>query len=263
MGDNAPARTYRATVQYDGTAYFGFQRQRRGQGREGASIQEELEQALARLTGHPVRVTGAGRTDSGVHATGQVVAFTIEWPTRHGRQALLRALNANLPQDIVVSELSGAPPGFHPRFDARQRSYDYHILNTPVRQPLMRHRAWHVSRVLDSAQMAAAAALLVGVHDFATFGRAPFGDNTVREVYTADWRRDGHDLVFRVSANAFLYRMVRSLVGSLKMVGSGSWSVDDFAAALAACDRKRSAAAAPAHGLYLVAVEYESTASVD
>ena len=259
MGSEA-ARNFQATVQYDGTAYYGFQRQRRGPDREGVSIQQELEEALARLAGHPIRVTGAGRTDTGVHALGQVVGFTIEWPKGRGDAALLRALNANLPPDIALSALAEAPPGFHPRFDARRRTYEYRVLNAPVRQPLLRHRAWQVAATLDEGRMNAAAALLVGVHDFATFGRPPAGDNTVREVYSAGWRGDeageGRLLVFRICANAFLFRMVRSLVGSLRKVGDGSWSVDDFAAALAACDRKRSASAAPAHGLYLVAVEY-------
>ena len=259
MGSEA-ARNFQATVQYDGTAYYGFQRQRRGPDREGVSIQQELEEALARLAGHPIRVTGAGRTDTGVHALGQVVGFTIEWPKGRGDAALLRALNANLPPDIALSALAEAPPGFHPRFDARRRTYEYRVLNAPVRQPLLRHRAWQVAATLDEGRMNAAAALLVGAHDFATFGRPPAGDNTVREVYSAGWRGDeageGRLLVFRICANAFLFRMVRSLVGSLRKVGDGSWSVDDFAAALAACDRKRSASAAPAHGLYLVAVEY-------
>lgn len=259
MGSEA-ARNFQATVQYDGTAYYGFQRQRRGPDREGVSIQQELEEALARLAGHPIRVTGAGRTDTGVHALGQVVGFTIEWPKGRGDAALLRALNANLPPDIALSALAEAPPGFHPRFGARRRTYEYRVLNAPVRQPLLRHRAWQVAATLDEGRMNAAAALLVGAHDFATFGRPPAGDNTVREVYSAGWRGDeageGRLLVFRICANAFLFRMVRSLVGSLRKVGDGSWSVDDFAAALAACDRKRSASAAPAHGLYLVAVEY-------
>ncbi len=260
------ARSFRATVQYDGTAYYGFQRQRRGPDREGVSIQQELEEALARLAGHPVRVTGAGRTDTGVHALGQVVGFTIEWPKGRGDAALLRALNSSLPPDIAISALSEAPPGFHPRFDARRRTYEYRLLNAPVRQPLLRQRAWHVAATLDEARMNAAAALLVGVHDFATFGRPPAGDNTVREVYSAEWRGggetdDGRMLVFRICANAFLFRMVRSLVGSLRKVGDGSWSVDDFADALSARDRQRSAAAAPAHGLYLIAVEYDTQAT--
>ncbi len=261
-----PARPYRATVQYDGTAYYGFQRQRHGPGGAGVSIQSELEEALGRLAGQPVRVTGAGRTDSGVHALGQVIGFTIEWPTRRGPEALRKALNAHLPRDIAIRDLAEAPPGFHPRFDARRRTYEYVILNGPTRQPLWRNRAWQVAETLDVARMSAAAALLVGTRDFATFGRAPAGDRpsaraTVREVLAAEWRRDvwlGDEmLVFRICANAFLYRMVRSLVGSLRMVGAGRWTVERFAAALAACERKESAMAAPAHGLYLALVEYD------
>lgn len=244
--------TYRATVQYDGTAYNGFQRQRHGV----PSIQAELEQALTQITGQPVRVIGAGRTDTGVHALGQVVGFTIDWSSRHGTDALRRAINGNLPQDIAVAELAEAPAGFHPRFDARHRTYEYRVLNVPVRQPLMRHRAWQVSQPLELATMNEAAALLLGAHDFATFGRPPVGDNTVREVYEAEWRREADMLIFRICANAFLYRMVRSIVGSLKEVGCGKWSASDFAAAMASRQRKRSATVAPAHGLYLIAVEY-------
>lgn len=249
----ADARTFRATVEYDGTDYFGFQRQRTGV----PSIQAELEKALAQIVGHPVRVTGAGRTDTGVHALGQVISFTIEWPDRHGPAALQRAINTNLSPDVAVNDLMETSPGFHPRFDARRRTYEYHILNVPVRRPLWRRHAWHVAQVLETVQMNEASALLIGVHDFATFGRAPVGENTVREVYAAEWRRADHLVTFRICANAFLYRMVRSLVGSLKEVGSGKWSVDAFAAALAARERKESATAAPAHGLYLISVEYD------
>jgi tRNA pseudouridine38-40 synthase len=252
--DDPAARTYRATVQYDGTNYYGFQRQRHGV----PSVQAELEQALTRLVDRPIRVLGAGRTDTGVHALGQVIGFTIEWPDRHGREALQRALNANLPMDIVVSDLSEVEPGFHPRFDARRRCYEYHILNEPIRQPLWRYRAWHVAQRLDLARMNEAAALLIGAHDFATFGRPTVGDSTIREVYAATWRSAGQTAIFEICANGFLHRMVRSIVGSLKMVGSGRWSFDDFAEALAARERKRSATAAPAHGLYLVSVEYDN-----
>jgi tRNA pseudouridine38-40 synthase len=254
--ESRPSRScrYRATVQYEGTGYNGFQRQRRGV----PSVQAELEKALALLTDGPVRVIGAGRTDAGVHALGQVIGFTIEWPAKHGLQALTRALNAKLPQDIAIVDLEEAPPGFHPRFDAHRRTYEYNVLNTPIRQPLLRQRAWHVAEVLNVEHMNTAAAQLLGTQDFVTFGRAPVGENTVREVFEATWRRDGQMLVFRISANAFLFRMVRSLVGSLRAVGGGKWTVDDFAAALGARDRQRSAPAAPAHGLYLLSVEYEN-----
>lgn len=243
---------YRATIEYDGTDYYGFQRQR-----QGSTIQAAVEQALASLAGHPVRVIGAGRTDSGVHAVGQVISFDLNWPDKHGSAALQRALNANLPEDIVVLQLTEAPSGFHPRFDARQRTYRYVICNTLVRRPLCRQRCWQVSRPLDVELMNQAAALLVGTHDFATFGRPPKGDNTVRQVYKAGWQRDGKQLRFEITANAFLYRMVRSLVGSLKAVGAGEWMVEQFADAFQAGQRSRSATAAPPQGLYLVSVNYE------
>lgn len=245
-------RTYRATVQYDGSDYLGFQRQRRG-----PSIQAAIEQALSTIAGHHVRVIGAGRTDTGVHALGQVISFTIDWPEAHGSDALLRATNAQLPEDIALVALVEAPTGFHPRFDARRRTYEYYVYVDAIRRPLLRNRAWHVRRALNPAAMNEAAAQLVGTHDFATFGRAPVGENTVREVHGAAWRQMGELLVFRITANAFLNRMVRSLTGSLIEVGTGKWTVAQFAAALAARDRQQSATAAPAHGLYLMSVEYD------
>jgi tRNA pseudouridine38-40 synthase len=252
--DEPPQGTqlYRATVQYDGTAYFGFQRQRPGV----ATVQATIESALEQIAGRPVRVTGAGRTDTGVHALGQVISFTIDWSTRHGDAALLRALNANLPRDIVVLDVAGAPPGFHPRFSARRRSYRYWIRQTAVRDPFLRDRTWQLSRELDVTAMAAAAGLLVGEHDFATFGRAPVGENTVREVFATNVWREGPDVYFDITANAFLNRMVRSLVGSIKEVGTGNWDLTAFEGALCAADRAQSATAAPPQGLYLVSVEY-------
>lgn len=252
--EEAPgSRRFRAVIEYDGTRYYGFQRQRAGV----PSIQAELERAIAQVTGSPSRVVGAGRTDTGVHALGQVVSFTNDWPDRHGADALLRALNANLPPDIAVIALAVAAPLFHPRFDARQRTYEYRILNTPRRRPLWRERAWQVSPALDEACMNEAAAMLVGEHDFSTFGRPPVGENTVRTVHRADWQREGECLTFTVTANAFLQRMVRSLVGSMKVVGEGAWTLDEFREAFEARERRRSAAVAPPHGLYLVAVEYD------
>lgn len=241
---------FRALIEYDGTAYYGFQRQRADQ----LTIQGALEQALGQVVGRPVMVTGAGRTDSGVHATGQVISFAVEW--RHDVADLQRALNANLPADIAVLQLDETTATFHPRFDARRRAYAYYIYNAPVRSPLQRWRSWHVRQPLDLEKLNQAASCLVGVHDFATFGQPPQGESTVREVFAAHWERQGAFLLFFVEANAFLYRMVRSLVGSLQVVGNGRCSPEEFEAAFKACDRNRSGPAAPAHGLYLVSVTY-------
>lgn len=248
------ARQFRATIRYDGSAYYGFQRQRRGV----PTVQSELETALEQIAGHPVSVTGAGRTDTGVHALGQVVSFTIDWSIGHGNDALLRALNANLPPDIAVTEVAEAWPGFHPRFDARRRTYRYWIRNADLRDPFLRQRAWQVSQLLDAQRMDAAASLLRGEHDFATFGRAPVGDNTTREVFAACCWREDADIWFEITANAFLNRMVRSLIGSIKEVGSGNWDLTEFQSAFEARDRRRSATAAPPQGLYLVAVTYDN-----
>ncbi|MEZ4519602.1 MAG: tRNA pseudouridine(38-40) synthase TruA [Chloroflexota bacterium] len=253
QGTPEEAQLYRATIQYDGTAYYGFQRQRAGV----PTVQSAVETALETISGHPVTLAGAGRTDTGVHALGQVITFTIDWSIRHGDTALLNALNANLPQDIVVLDVALARAGFHARFSARRRSYRYRILNRDHRDPFLRDRVWQVSRPLDVQRMDLAARHLIGVHDFATFGRAPVGDNTTREVFAAVCHRDQDDIWFEITANAFLNRMVRSLVGSIKEVGTGNWTLEDFAAALEAKDRKRSATAAPPQGLYLVSVEYE------
>jgi tRNA pseudouridine38-40 synthase len=214
-----------------------------------------LERVLGDLARQPVTVIGSGRTDSGVHATGQIITFTMSW--QHGAAALQRALNANLPADIAILQLETAVTEFHPRFDARRRAYRYQIYNSPVRSPLKNRYSWHVSRPLDLTVMNKAAAYLVGRHDFATFGQPPQGNNSVREVFEANWQQASEMLMFYIEANAFLYRMVRSLVGSLKLVGDGSWQVEDFVAALTAADRRRSGTVAPAQGLYLVSVWYD------
>ncbi len=244
---------FRATVAYDGTAYCGYQRQRDDQ----PTVQGELEKVLARVAREPVKVLGAGRTDSGVHATGQVIAFDLAWP--HGRETLQKALNAMLPKDIAVRDVVVADPQFHPRFDARHRAYDYYIeeCGDGVRRPFTRWQRWQVMGKLDVVAMNQAAALLVGEHDFATFGRPPHGSNTVRNVSTAVWRREADSLIFSIAANAFLYHMVRSIVGSLKLVGEGQWTVSYFKNAFEAQDRQGVGKIAPPHGLYLVSVMYE------
>lgn len=241
---------YQAIIEYDGTAYCGFQKQL-----TGPSIQQELEHAIRLISGEETTVIGAGRTDSGVHATGQVVAFDLEWP--HGPKTLWRALNANLPADIAAVRLSETKEDFHPRFDAIKRTYNYYIYNEPVRSPLYRRTSWHVSQQLDIGRMNLAASAIVGEHDFATFGRPPQGNNSVRQVFQAEWNRNESLLIFTIEANAFLYRMVRSLVGCLKAVGEGTWTVERFIATLNARDRDRAAQTAPPHALFLTSVIYE------
>jgi tRNA pseudouridine38-40 synthase len=243
---------YRATVAYDGTHYFGFQRQVASQ----PTVQAQLEIALSRLASGPVTITGAGRTDTGVHARGQVISFELAW--RHGTDALRRACNANLPADIAVLAVEEADPDFHPRFDARQRAYEYCIYNSPTRHPLHRLYSWHVRRPLEMEPMRNAAQRLIGVHDFATFGQPTQGESTVREVMTIDWqRREGSFLVLSIVANAFLYRMVRSIVGALVAIGQGAWTVSEFVDAFEARDRARAARTAPPQGLSLVFVAYD------
>ncbi len=242
---------YKALIEYDGTAYFGFQRQRQ----EHPTIQGEIETALNNLAHQPITILGAGRTDSGVHASGQTISFDVDW--RHGSEALQRAINANLPADIVVLQLNQVSSTFHPRFDAKRRGYTYRIYNGPVRSPIRRFTSWHVRQSLEVDKMNQAAQQLLGWHDFATFGQPPQGENTEREIFQAQWRREDEFVLFDIEANAFLYRMVRSLVGSLKLVGDGAWTVEDFGRAFRSCDRSQSGMVAPPQGLCLVSVIYE------
>lgn len=240
------------TVAYDGTRYQGFQVQR-----TGPTIQGELEAALRRLTGEAIRVTGAGRTDAGVHAAGQVAACAISktWPLTE----LQRALNAVLPADIAVLELVEAPVRFHPRYSAHSRTYRYRIWNAPVRSPAERLYSLHVTQPLDLAAMNAACAALIGEHDFATFG-SPVGRsrNTVRHIYRAEWGRCGFQVWFDVEANAFLRRMMRGLTGTLLLVGQGRLAPTAVAELLATRTRSQSGPSVPAHGLWLLKVTYPS-----
>jgi tRNA pseudouridine38-40 synthase len=248
---------YRATVAYDGTDFLGFQLQVTGR-----TVQGVLEEALLGLTGAETRVVGSGRTDTGVHAAGQVVGFRAPW--RQTTAGLHRALNAVLPPDIAVSALSEAPDEWHPRFSARRRHYRYTVVNAPWRDPLTRRYALHVPQSLQLEQLQAAARIVVGEHDFASFGRPmQDGESTVRAIFSADWRRNGEMLTFDVVGNAFLRGMVRSLVGSMLQVGLGEWPVERLAAVLAACDRSSAttgdgaARPAAACGLCLMHVEYD------
>lgn len=257
-----------ALVAYDGSDYHGFQYQS-----NAPSIQCELEAALDKVAKREGRIAGAGRTDAGVHASGQVIAVHVEW--RHDLAALQRAWNVHLPDAITVRRLAAAPAEFHPRHSALSRTYRYTVRQgsgdeerqAPRRSPLTDRFALYEVRPLDVATMQQAAQVLVGSQDFATFGQPPQGENTERIVYAADWqvvREDlpalgdypGDRLVFTVTANAFLRQMVRSFVATLLAVGRGEWSVEEVAAALAARSRSRSAPPAPPQGLVLEKVTY-------
>lgn len=244
---------YKAIVEYDGTDYSGFQRQAP---EAGPTVQGDLESALATLNkGGAVIVHGAGRTDSGVHASGQVVAFTLDWA--HDTVTLLRAVNAHLPRAIAVHSVEECATDFHPRFSAKGRRYRYTMYSTPTRSPLRDRFAWHVSPLLDLAALRAASAHLPGRRDFGAFGSAPDPEgHTVREVREARWELRDDMLEFYIEADAFLYRMVRTVVGTLRQVGAGNLSAEAFAEVVASADRNRAAMPAPPNGLCLVQVSY-------
>lgn len=245
---------YRATLSYDGSAYWGFQRQ----AGDAPTVQAAVEAAITKITGEQSNVIAAGRTDTGVHASGQVIAFDIEgW--RHGVFTLTKALNSALPDDISARDIREAP-GFHPRYDAISRRYVYTVLQAEVRDPLLWKRAWWLEHSLQLAPMQQAAALLTGTHDFATFGQPPQGVNTVRTVTVSRWTEapteTGSLLWYTVEANAFLQHQVRRMVGMLIDVGRGWLTIADFEARFRSADLKQARRAAPPHGLILEAVRY-------
>jgi len=243
---------YRATLAYDGTAYYGYQRQP-----SHPSVQGAVEEALEKVLGTPTTVWAAGRTDTGVHATGQVIAFDAAW--RHDENTLLRAVNANLPDDIALQEVL-QQDNFHPRFDALSRTYRYDVAVVHVRQPLLNKRAWQLHSLLDEQSLHQAAALLLGEHDFAAFGTPPQGTNTVRFVYRSQWQplhQEGFpSFRYEVEATAFLYHMVRRIVGSMVAVGRGVISLDEFEAMFQSADLSRNKWMAPPQGLVLTGVRY-------
>jgi tRNA pseudouridine38-40 synthase len=244
----------RLQLEYDGTNYSGWQMQ---SGQD--SIQARLEEALARILGAPVRVRGAGRTDAGVHARGQVAAARL--PRAFDPAELARALNAILPADIVVLEAAAADEAFDPRRDARLRIYEYRVLNQPLRSAFERNSAWLVREPLDIGAMNAAAGAFAGEHDFAAFRSLGSAEKTtMRRVEVSRWRRDDERLVYRVEASAFLRHMVRTMVAAMVEVGRGKSPgrppADTIAALLLSHDRALAPAPAPAAGLYLVEVRY-------
>jgi tRNA pseudouridine38-40 synthase len=243
---------YVLLVEYDGAGFVGWQRQE-----TGLSVQQALEEAAAHLTPHdPVIAVAAGRTDAGVHAEAQVVHLDLarEIDPRRLREAMNFHLGT---QRVAVVRAARAPEGFHARFTAIGRAYRYDILDRRARPALLAGRVWHVKRRLDTAAMQAAAALLVGRHDFTSFRAAACqAASPVKTLDRLDVVREGDLVRIFAEARSFLHHQVRNLVGTLKLVGEGRWSTADVAAALAARDRSAAGPTAPAEGLTLIAVRY-------
>lgn len=243
---------YQIIFAYDGTEFFGSQRQA-----NGSTAQGELESALRRLGWQGKTILLAGRTDSGVHAAGQVAACDLAW--NHTPAELLRAINSHLPPAMAVSQVQAVRSDFHPRFDAISRSYRYSLFCQPQRDPLRERFSWRVWPSLSDELLFRAAPLLIGSHDFAAFGTPPRpAGGTQRNVFQSAWRKiDQISWQFEVSANAFLYRMVRRMVFLQVSVAQEKTSLDDFSRAIHSPGSVPvPAGLAPAHGLTLLEVQY-------
>lgn len=244
---------YQIILAYDGTDFYGSQRQAKAR-----TVQGELENALRRIGWMGKSVLLAGRTDTGVHASGQVAAVDFDnW--KHSPAELLDALNSQLPRDIAASRVTPAPEAFHPRFDALSRCYVYRVYFQPARDPLRERLAWRLWPALEVEALREAASLLLGTHDFAAFGTPPRPESTtVRTISRAEWSVDNDELRFTVQAKAFLYRMVRRMTFVQVALAQGRLTAKTLADVLA--DRlsgeRLPSGLAPAHGLCLVSVTY-------
>jgi len=241
---------FKLTIEYDGGPFVGFQRQA-----TGPSVQGAVEAAIKKFCGETVTVFGAGRTDAGVHAQGQVIHFDLE--RAQTADTVRDALNFHLLPDPVAVLVCEEAPDFHARFDAKARHYEYRIVNRRAPLTMEKGLAWHVVSPLDAPAMHEAAQLLIGTHDFTTFRASRCQSKTpVKTLDLLNVSRVGETIAVRAEARSFLHHQVRSMVGSLKLVGEGKWSADDLEAALEARDRKALGLNAPAHGLTLVRVLY-------
>lgn len=242
---------FKLTIEYDGSGFVGWQRQE-----NGLSVQQALEESIAEFSGQAVTAHGAGRTDSGVHALGQVVHIDLDGETEP--ETVRDAINFHLkPAAVAVLTAETADGNFHARISATQRAYVYRIVNRRAPLAVDRDRAWWVPTPLDTEAMAAVAGALLGRHDFSTFRAAGCqADSPVKTLDTVDVTGDGEHIRVTVRARSFLYRQVRNIVGTLKLVGEGKWTPGDVRTALAARDRSAGGPTAPAHGLYLLEVKY-------
>jgi tRNA pseudouridine38-40 synthase len=248
---DATLQGHKLLVRYVGSAFSGWQRQPKKR-----TVQECLEAAVSKVWGQTIIIQGSGRTDTGVHALGQVVSFNAK--RHHTAEVVVRALNANLPEDVRVMSCRLVHPSFHARFQAIGKTYRYLVLNQPIQDPFTCQTHWHVPRPLDLAKMRKAAHCLVGEVDFASFTSNPGyeRETTVRTMRRVSIAKTGAVLKFSFVADGFLYRMVRNLVGGLAKVGLGRIRVEDFQQILWARKRADAPNTAPAHGLYLVSVNY-------
>jgi tRNA pseudouridine38-40 synthase len=245
-------KNFKLIIEYDGTAYHGWQRQS-----GDATIQETVEAALAKMAGRAVNLLGSGRTDAGVHALGQVANFHCD--TSLTPQAFMGGLNSLLPNDIVIRDCTPVDDGFHARYSAKGKTYRYWLLNRRLPAAIGRQYAWWIRRPLDLKAMDSAIQHLSGSHDFSAFeGAGSPRPHTIRTVTEASLKRaEEGKIVFRISADGFLRFMVRNIVGTLVDVGIGKLSPDDVEQIRLSRDRSQAGATAPPHGLFLVEVVYE------
>ncbi len=242
---------WKLTLEYDGTGFCGWQRQA-----HDLSVQQVLEEAIAKFSGETVTLHVAGRTDAGVHARGQVAHFDLDRET--DADEAQGAINFHVkPHRVVAVNVEEASPDFHARFSAKARSYEYRVINRRAPLALEADHAWHIARPIDIAPMQKAADMLIGNHDFSTFRAHNCQSNSpIKTLDKLDIAQDGTTITFRVKARSFLYHQVRNMVGTLVMVGTRQWTVDVFAGAFAAADRTKGGPTAPAHGLCFMDVEY-------
>jgi len=244
-------RNIKLLIEYDGTNYLGWQVQPKG-----PTIQGILEEKLGLLTGEKIRLFGSGRTDSGVHAIGQVAHFKTE--SSMDAHRMQRALNSLLPPDIVIQKMEEVEESFHARKHSKSKVYEYRILNRNLRSVFHRGYVWHIPQKLDFKEMGKATQYLIGEHDFSSFRSVGSATRTtVRKLIRADWKRGRNGLVrFEIEANGFLKQMVRAIIGTLVEVGKGKMSAVEFRKILESKDRREAGPTAPAHGLFLKEVKY-------
>jgi len=247
-------KNFRLLIEYDGRAYHGWQRQKNAR-----TIQEEIEKALEAMCAQKITLNGSGRTDAGVHALGQTASFRCD--TRLTPEIFLRGLNSMLDADIVIRECAEVPEDFHARFDVKDKTYHYRILNRFLPSAIDRHYSWFIRTPLDRQAMRSAAAHLTGEHDFRAFeGTGSPRVHTIRHIFMAELENQENGyIVFKIRASGFLRFMVRNIVGTLVSVGTGKITADDFREILVSKDRTKAGATAPPHGLFLMCVNYEQS----